>query len=90
MMPTTKTHVSAQPNENEELVEFFAPYADASQRQDLLVAVNGQTLRIRRGVPVRIPKKFYKVIRAAMEQERVARNAMEQAQRRGEEPAARF
>lgn len=64
----------------EELVEYTAPYnADLSDATPVFVAVNGETLRIRRGETVSIKRKFLEALRCASEQERAAIRYQRQA-----------
>lgn len=70
--------------DGEELVDYFAPFLPGENRQDIFVAVNGESLVIKRGVPVKIKRKFYEVLMNAQAQERSAYQAMEEAKRQGE------
>lgn len=72
----------------EELVEYFAPFLPGENRQDIFVAVNGESLVIKRGVKVKIKRKFYEVLMNAQAQERSAYQAMENAKRQGEKAMA--
>ena len=74
-------------NPNEELVEYTAPLAPGS-RQDVLVSVNGETIRIKRGSRVKIKRKFLKVLNQSADQEFAAYKEMEAAQRRSRRPMA--
>ena len=51
------------------LVDFTAPLLPGQERQDLVVGVNGQFIRIRRGECVRIDPKFARVIEDAQRQQ---------------------
>lgn len=53
---------------NEEYVEYTAPIIDPKHRE-ILVSVNGETIRIKRGVPVKIKRKFLKVLKQSAKQE---------------------
>ena len=53
----------------EELVEYMAPLLGAGERQDLFVGCNGETIRIRRGEPLKIKRKFLEVLEHARQQE---------------------
>ena len=67
-------------NDMEALVEYTAPYAaDLSDMTPVFVAVNGETLRIRRGETVKIKRKFLEALRCAAEQEREAMRYQRQA-----------
>lgn len=70
--------------DGEELVDYSAPFLPGENRQDIFVAVNGESLVIKRGVPVKIKRKFYEVLMNAQAQELKAYQAMEEARRQGE------
>ncbi len=64
----------------EALVPFAAPFAaDPNDAAPIFVAVNGETLRIRRGETVRIKRKFLEALRLAAAQERAAVRYQRQA-----------
>lgn len=69
----------------EELVDCFVPFLPGENRQDIFVAVNGESLVIKRGVSVKIRRKFYEVLMNAQDQELKAYQAMEAARRQGEQ-----
>ena len=56
----------------EEYVEFETPLTADPDARDILVSVNGETLRIRRGERVQIQRKFLEVLRNAESQRRAA------------------
>ena len=64
----------------EELVEFTAPMDPTGAKRDILLAVNGETVRIRRGTTVRVKRKFLEVWNNSNAQAMAARAAMEKAQ----------
>ena len=68
----------------DELVDYFAPVLHGENRQDIFVAVNGESLVIKRGVQVKIKRKFHEVLMNAQAQELCAYEAMETAKRQGE------
>lgn len=70
-----------QNTSGEELVDYFAPMLPGENRQDIFVAVNGESLVIKRGVNVKIKKKFFEVLQNAQAQELKAYEAMEAARR---------
>lgn len=72
----------------EELVEYTAPLMPWRTDREILVAVNGETIRIKRGVTVRIKRKFLEVLEHAAAQERAAYAYMAAAQQRGTEASA--
>lgn len=73
------------PDPGEELVDYSAPFLPGENRQDIFVAVNGESLVIKRGVNVKIKRKFYEVLMNAQAQELKAYQAMEAAKRQGEQ-----
>lgn len=74
----------------EELVEYTAPLVYEDRERDVLVAVNGETIRLLRGVPVRIKRKHLEVLENARTQAEAARRLMEEARSRSGDAAARF
>ena len=64
----------------EELVDFTAPVDLAGEKQDILLAVNGETVRVKRGSTVKLKRKFLEVWDNANAQALAARAAMERAQ----------
>ena len=72
----------------DELVEYSAPLLPGSKQKDIFVAVNGETCVIKRGVPVKIKRKFYDALQNAQRQQLAAYQAMAQIQKQGEKPAA--
>ena len=72
---TEKVAQTKATEKKDDLVEFTAPLQPGQERQELVVGVNGQFIRIRRGETVRIPRKFAAVIRNAMRQQAEAMRA---------------
>ena len=81
----TKAEQAYDPNE---LVEYFAPLLPGGKQKDIWVAVNGETCVIKRGVSVKIKRKFYDALQNAQRQQLAAYQAMAQIQKQGEKPAA--
>lgn len=77
-------------NENEELVAYTAPLLPGGGRQDITVAVNGELLQLKRGVPVEIKRKFLKVLQNADRQSVAAYRYQDQAQEAGRRAIANF
>ena len=75
-------------SKNEELVEYTAPLLGTKDRKDVIVGVNGETIRIKRGVKVKIPRKFLKVLQQAADQEYAAYQVMENAKRKSSQPVS--
>ena len=72
----------------EELVDYTAPLLPNMKKRDILVGVNGETLRIKRGVPVKIKRKFYNALQNAVAQEFAALEARQEIQKQGEKALA--
>lgn len=79
--PKPRTENTPDP---EELVDYFAPVLHGENRQDIFVAVNGESLVIKRGVNVKIKRRFHEVLMNAQAQELRAYETMEAAKRQGE------
>lgn len=65
----------------EELVEYMAPVIMGKEDQTVFCQVNGENIRIRRGVKVRIKRKFVEVLDHAAQQEMAAFAYMNEAQK---------
>lgn len=72
----------------EELVDYTAPLLPNLKKRDILVGVNGETLRIKRGVPVKIKRKFFNALQNAAQQEFAAMETRQEIQKQGEKPLA--
>lgn len=82
--------VNKKQGPNEELVDYMAPLMGSATRKDVVVGVNGELIRIKRGVRVKIKKKFYRVLQQAADQELAAYRTMERAQEQGKRAVARL
>lgn len=60
-------------------VSYTAPLDLVRDTRDILVSVNGETIRIKRGETVTIQRKFLEVLQNAARQEMAAHRAMAQA-----------
>ena len=65
----------------EELVDYMAPVILGKEDQAVFCQVNGENIRIKRGVPVRIKRKFKLVLDQSFEQEMKAYAYMKEAQK---------
>ena len=72
----------------EELVPYTAPLLPNLKKRDILVGVNGETLRIKRGVPVMIKRKFFEALQNAAMQEYAALEERQKIQKQGEKALA--
>ena len=77
-------------NPNDELVEYMAPLLGSPNKKDIIVWVNGETIRLKRGVPVKIKRKFLNVLQQAADQEMAAYKTMEQAQQQAHKAMAQL
>ena len=73
--------MSEAKNPNEELVEYTAPLMGRGDSRDIVVGVNGETIRIMRGETVQIKRKFLLVLQNAEKQEMEAYKAQVAAQK---------
>ncbi len=64
----------------DELVEYTAPLLPGMGTQDVIVGVNGEIIRIKRGEPVQIKRKFVNALNNAAKQQVEAYKAAVEAQ----------
>ena len=74
----------------EELVDFALPLLPGTKQRDYYGCVNGETFVVKRGLHVKIKRKFYDSIMDAMAQELEAYNAVVNVKKQGEKPAAQM
>lgn len=67
----------------EELVDYMAPLMPGTKKQDIVVAVNGEMIRIQRGVQVQIKRKYLDALQNASKQEYEAMLARQELQKSG-------
>lgn len=72
----------------EELVDYMVPRGYGEKERDLVVAVNGQGIRIKKGERVQIKRKFVEAIENSLRQRASAEAAMDRAQKASERPVA--
>ena len=72
----------------EELVEYTAPLLPHLKKRDILVGVNGELIRIKRGATVKIPRKHLEALQNAAAQEFAALEARQDIQRQSEKALA--
>ncbi len=70
----------------EELVDFTAPYDPTGAARDILLAVNGETVRVQRGTTVKLRRKFVQAWNDANAQTACARMTMDKARQGGKTP----
>ena len=66
------------PAAGEEYVDFLIPRATPEDRP-VFLGVNGESIRVKPGEPVRVKRKFAEVYQAAQAQERAAVEAQQRA-----------
>lgn len=90
-MANVKKEAKAQPASNgDELVEILL-FKDAERyKDDVFVAVNGETCQIKRGVPVKIKRKFAEVLQHSMEQDAATAQLIERESGRFRQEARVF
>lgn len=71
-----------------ELVDYTAPLLPGTKQRDIFGAVNGETFCVKRGVPVKIKRKFLEALNNAQEQQLAAYQAMVQIQKNGSKATA--
>lgn len=64
----------------DELVEYTAPLLPGMGTQDVIVGVNGEIIRIKRGETVKIKRKFVNALNNAAKQQVAAYKAAAEAQ----------
>ena len=70
-----------------ELVEYMAPLLPGRKQKDIFAAVNGETVVVKRGVRVKIKRKFLSVLQNAEDQQYAAYMKMLELQKQGDKPA---
>lgn len=71
-----------------ELVDYMAPLLPGSKQRDIFGAVNGETFVVKRGVPVKIKRKFLSALQNAQAQQYAAYQTMAQIQNQSGKPSA--
>lgn len=82
------TAVAPKGDPMEELVPYTAPLLPHLKKRDILVGVNGELIRIKRGEPVQIKRKHFNAIQNAAAQEFAALEAREEIKKQGEKALA--
>ena len=88
MSEKKKPEVQEKSYNPDELVDYMAPLLPGNKQRDIYGAVNGETFRVKRGVPVKIKRKFLDALMNAQAQQYAAYQTMEQIQKKGSKPAA--
>lgn len=81
------TEKAYDPNE---LVDYIAPLLPGKKQRDIFGAVNGETFCVKRGVPVKIKRKFLEALNNAQIQQYAAYQAMAEIQKQGGQPSGKM
>ncbi len=84
--PKAKPKAKPKGPDPEELVDFTAPYDPTGEKRDIFLAVNGETVRVKRGETVQIKRKFVEAWNNSLAQTNEARRAKEKAQDQAKTP----
>ena len=85
----TKTEVETKvKNDPDELVDYTAPLLPGGKQKDIFCSVNGETCVIKRGIPVKIKRKFHEVLMNANAQRMAAYRTMANIQTQSKKAAA--
>ncbi len=82
----TEPETKAKGPDPEELVDFTAPYDPTGEKRDILLSVNGETVRVKRGETVQIKRKFVEAWENSLAQTIEARRAQEKARDQSKTP----
>lgn len=75
------------PDPNEE-VEYYAQLLPGRTQKDIIVIVNGDSLRLQRGMKHKIKRKFVEALDNANEQTMSIYNTIAETKKKGEKPLA--
>ena len=75
------------PDPNEE-VEYYAQLLPGRTQKDIIVIVNGESLRLKRGMKHKIKRKFVEALDNANEQTMSIYNTIAETKKKGEKPLA--
>ena len=76
----TQTGTKVQARPGDELVDYTAPLLPGQEKQDIVVGVNGEMVRIKRGETVKLKRKHVSAINDAARQQVAAYKAAAEAQ----------
>jgi len=86
-MAETKKAAAPEVLDGDEYVDYMAPLLPGKVQKDIFCAVNGETVLIKRGVPVKVKRKFVEALNNASAQQFAAYRAMEDIRKQGSKPA---
>lgn len=87
MANAAKEETTSPAYDPEELVDFMIPRSGPNDRAEF-IGVNGESIRVSPGVPVKIKRKFIEAWEHAKEQEHAAWRAQMRAQSAARKPLA--
>lgn len=87
-MSETKAKEAKTTYNPDELVDYVAPLLPGTSQSDVFCCVNGETCVIKRGIPVKIKRKFYDVLMNSNAQHLAAYQAKAEMKKKGAKPAA--
>ena len=85
--PETKVEETKVLDPNEE-IDYMAPILPGRTQKDVVCIVNGVMLRVKRGVPVKIKRKYHEALMNAQAQEMSVYSIIDDTKKRGEKPVA--
>lgn len=88
MSETKKEKPVAKVLDPNEEVDYTAPLLPGRTQKDVVCIVNGTMLQIKRGVPVKIKRKYYEALMNAQAQQMSVFAAIDDTKKRGEKPLA--
>ena len=71
----------------DDYVDYMAPLLPGKVQKDIFCAVNGETVLIKRGVPVKVKRKFVEALNNAAAQQYAAYQTMTDIRKQGDKPA---
>ena len=89
-MKKAKNGRAASVSNGDELVEALLFKDSERYKDDVFVAVNGETCQIKRGVPVKIKRKFAEVLQHSMQQDAATAQLIERESGRFRQEARVF
>ena len=91
MAETKKTKAPAEPEvpettepSGDDYVDYMAPLLPGKVQKDIFCAVNGETVLIKRGVNVKVKRKFVEALNNAAAQQYAAYQTMTDIRKQGE------
>ena len=87
-MSETKAKEAKTTYNPDELVDYVAPLLPGTSQAPIYCAVNGETCVIKRGIPVKIKRKFYDVLMNANAQQLASYQAKAEMKKKGSKPTA--